>query len=120
MFKRGQIPWNKGLKGFGKWSKTKGFKFSEETKNRMKLSAKRGIKNHMWKGNKVGKLAIHHWLERNFGKLRKCEICGDVNAKHYDWANKDHKYKRKRKDYLRLCRSCHRKYDYKFNNYKPK
>ena len=37
----GKIPWNKGLEGFGKWSKTKGMKFgprSEEVKKRISES----------------------------------------------------------------------------------
>jgi len=32
--------WNKGLKGFGKWSKNKGMKFSEETKRKLSIMRK--------------------------------------------------------------------------------
>lgn len=49
--KKGKSSWNKGLKGYGKWSKTKGLKFSEETKKKMSESAKRnGNKPPSWKG----------------------------------------------------------------------
>jgi hypothetical protein len=120
--KKGTIPWNKGLKGFGSWPKTiKGSHLSEEHKEKIRLHAKRGKDNYIWKGDMAGKVSKHMWLNRNFGKEKSCEICKtkDTN-KTYDWANKDHKYSRIRTDYMRICRSCHRKYDYKNNGYKTK
>ena len=71
----------------------------------------KGKKHHSWKGNKIGYWGIHRWLRQNFGpaKENKCEHC---DRQALDWANKDHKYKRDRKDYIPLCRSCHLKYDY--------
>ena len=60
----------------------------------------------------VGKSAVHYWMNVNFGKPKKCDNCGTTDEnKVYEWANKDHKYRRKRGDFKRLCRSCHRKYD---------
>ena len=71
-------------------------------------------KNHgQWKGNKVGIKALHRWVINHKGRPKQCDQCQTTNKKVYDWANKDHKYKRDLSDYIRLCRSCHRKYDYK-------
>lgn len=72
----------------------------------------RGEKSWAWKGNNVGKAALHNWVEKQLGKPRKCEHCGTVEAKQFDWANKSQKYKRDISDWMRLCRSCHAKYDY--------
>lgn len=71
-----------------------------------------GSLNPSWKGDKVGYYGIHAWLYRERGKPRKCEHCGSEKKKKYEWCNVDHKYKRDMKDWMRLCTSCHRKYDY--------
>ena len=60
-------------------------------------------------------VAIHQWVVREKGNPNKCEHCGTEEAKRFDWANIDHKYKRDLDDYIRLCVKCHRKYD-KENN----
>lgn len=92
----------------------KGKKLTEEHKNKIK-----GDKNPNWKGDNASNVAIHAWLVRILGKAseHKCEHC-PKQAKH--WANKKHDYKRILKDYMALCISCHRIYDYKYNNYNPK
>ena len=60
---------------------------------------------------------IHLWIVRKLGKPKKCEHCKTTDEnKTYDWSNKDHKYSRDPKDWQRLCRSCHCKYDFKYNN----
>jgi len=59
--------------------------------------------------------AIHQWVVREKGNPSKCEHCKTTEAKRFDWANTDHKYKRNLDDYIRLCVKCHRKYD-KENN----
>lgn len=69
-------------------------------------------KSWAWKGDSVGRSALHNWVERHKGKPRKCEHCGTTEAKQYDWANISQKYKRELDDFKRLCRSCHAKYDY--------
>ena len=71
--------------------------------------------HHQWKGEKASYGAKHSWIYRNRGKPNICEVCGDKTKKFYDWANIDHKYKRNLNDYIRMCRSCHRKHDYKNN-----
>lgn len=77
-----------------------------------------GNNNPIWKGEKAGKDAMHDWVKRWKGYPKKCEMCGTEEAKTYDWANIDHSYKRILEDYIRMCRSCHRKFDIKNNNYK--
>jgi hypothetical protein len=77
---------------------------------------KTGNKNPSWKGEMVTINALHNWIRKNFGRAIKCERCGCVENKRYDWSNKDHKYSRNRKDWQMMCRGCHQKYDYKFLN----
>lgn len=71
----------------------------------------RGEKNPMWKGAKAGYTSIHCWLYIHLGKPRKCEHCGTLSAKKFEWANISKKYIRDASDWIRLCTSCHRKYD---------
>ena len=71
-----------------------------------------GEKNWLWKGDGAGYVAIHNWERRQLGSPQKCEWCGIDEKKRYEWANKDHTYKRDVKDWIRLCHMCHRLYDY--------
>ena len=73
-----------------------------------------------WKGNSVGKTALHNWVERQLGKPRKCDHCNSTKAKKYEWANKTQQYKRKLSDWVRLCTKCHAKYDYPIRHKKWK
>lgn len=70
-----------------------------------------GENNPNWKGDEAGYFSIHSWLNVHFGKPRICEHCGNKKAKRYEWANISKSYKRERTDWLRLCTSCHHKYD---------
>ena len=72
-----------------------------------------GDRSWAWKGEKAGISAIHRWVEKNLGKPEKCEYCKEIKAKIYEWANISQKYKRELKDWIRLCRKCHAKFDYK-------
>lgn len=98
------------------------------TKESRKLSAKNntgrflGENSFSWKGDDVGKRAVHHWVVKNLGKPDTCEHCGkkELRSRFINWANKDHKYKRRINDWLRLCVKCHRQYDIKNNNWKRK
>lgn len=56
--------------------------------------------------------AIHDWVERHFGKPKKCEFCKTESSRIYQWANKSGKYMRVLNDWLRLCPKCHQRYDY--------
>jgi hypothetical protein len=55
---------------------------------------------------------MHVWVARWKVKPSLCEHCGTTKSKKYEWANIDHKYRRVLDDYIRLCTSCHRNYDY--------
>ena len=89
-FKKGHAPWNKGLRSFV-----------------------RGARNGMWKGDGVGYIPLHLWVGRELGKSGTCEHCdkSGLSGAKIHWANKDHKYRRNLKDWLRLCSSCHKIYD---------
>ena len=115
-FKKGQTSWNKGKS------------CSDETKlkislaNKGKISPNKGKRmdwmigenNKNWKGDKVGYISLHSWVKRWLIDPKKCEYCN--STKNLDWANKSHEYKRDLADWLRLCRSCHKKYDLSFLN----
>lgn len=107
--------------GIGVWNKRKfcSPKCSSDARNGVKypqMSIDRmNEKNPVWKGIHAGKQSIHGWIERKLGMPKYCEHCKTTKAKTYDWSNKDHKYSRRFTDWQRLCRSCHLKYDYKFN-----
>lgn len=56
---------------------------------------------------------LHARIRAKHGKANRCEFCFDKNAKRYEWAlKKGRDYSDNRSDYLELCVSCHRKYDY--------
>lgn len=58
--------------------------------------------------------AAHDWLHKNFGKADRCDMRGCANIpKRFEWAlKKGFIYQKKRKAFLMLCVSCHRKYDF--------
>ena len=70
-----------------------------------------GSENPNWKGDDVGYQSLHDWVERSLGKTKLCENCKRTDRKKYEWANKSGEYERDLKDWIRLCTSCHRKYD---------
>ena len=69
-------------------------------------------KANAYKGDKVGYVGLHDWVQSRLGKPRKCEHCKTEKAKKFEWANISRKYKRDLSDWIRLCTSCHRLYDY--------
>jgi len=76
-------------------------------------------KHFMWKGNRASYRTIHQWLERHYIKKGICEHCG-LHTKT-DWANKTGNYERLiRDDWIELCRSCHKAYDFKYKIKNPK
>lgn len=68
-------------------------------------------KHFAWKGDNVGRTALHDWVKSRLGSPSKCEHCSSTTAKRFEWANKSHKYKRELTDWLRLCTKCHYDYD---------
>ena len=78
-------------------------------------------KNHpSWVGNSITYKGLHNWLINKFGKATKCEISNCKNiSKKFDWALKKNRlYVRNIKNFLQLCRSCHKRYDFNENNIK--
>jgi len=94
---KGKIPWNKGL--------------TKETDDRVKKYAENisGHLNCKWKGDDAKYQAIHKWIRGAFEPLDRCEVCGSL--RHVQWANRNYKYRRVRKDWMMLCASCHSRYD---------
>lgn len=70
-------------------------------------------KSARWMGDEVGYVGIHDWVRRWKGTPMTCESCGKTGLKSQQihWANIDHKYRRVLDDYIRLCSSCHKKFD---------
>ena len=88
----------------------------KRTKTHIKAQADsiRGAKSYRWIGDKIGYTGIHTWLRREFGKADRCENkkCSAV-SKNFNWAlRKGYRYERRRGNFIRLCRSCHLKYDF--------
>ena len=126
-WKKGCIPWNKGKKLSEQHRKNLSLSHigNKPTKEAIKkmVDKTKGVNHWNWKGGKVGYDALHTWLVREFGKAYKCEMKGCIyprnnargelmkNPKRYEWANITGKYLRKRKDWMMMCPSCHRKYD---------
>lgn len=77
-----------------------------------KKTRPKGDKSWAWKGDSVGKQALHNWVEKHLGKPQKCEHCKMTDCKKYEWANKSNKYRRDLSDWIRLCSKCHAKFDY--------
>lgn len=109
--KRGQISWNKGKRGLQiAWNKgTKGV--MKPNLGSFKKGEFLNEKHPQWKGDQVGYQALHDWIKRNLGKPQACKHCNTTIAKRFEWANISGKYKRDINDFMRLCTSCHHRYD---------
>ncbi|QHB37302.1 HNH endonuclease [Gordonia phage Gudmit] len=70
----------------------------------------RGEKNHMWRGDAANYQALHLRVESARGKPSRCARCWTTTPGRYEWANRTGKYE-DINDYVRLCVSCHRRYD---------
>ena len=107
----------------------KGKKFTDEHKQKLS-EAKKGNKYCLGRKlkdstkQKIGKAnlkdnaghdALHFWVIKRKGKAS--EYLCTCGKQAYEWSNKDHSYKRNLDDYQALCRSCHRKWDVKYNGY---
>lgn len=85
---------------------------------RMQIPRRRSVKrsqageaNNAWRGDDASYTAKHARVYRQRGQPMFCSVCGTTDAaKAYDWANVSGNYNDP-KDYARMCRSCHRKFD---------
>lgn len=86
---------------------------------KQKITARQTNEKHfMWKGDNASYRSQHIWLERHYQKTGICQNCGGSGKT--DWANKSGNYNRlDRSDWIELCRTCHKNYDFKYNIRKP-
>ncbi len=60
-------------------------------------------------------IEVHRRISRKYGKANKCSnpVCSYKNPKRFHWALiKGRSYSLDIKDYMELCPSCHKKYDF--------
>lgn len=58
--------------------------------------------------------ALHYCIGKKWGRDSVCEHCPRTEGTRFDWANVSGEYREHdRSDWLRLCRYCHLKLDYK-------
>lgn len=94
------------------WYATKlGVPQSAETIEKRKAALGSGESHHSWKGDKVGYDGLHKWVESKLGRPSHCLFCGSTGEQRYEWANISYEYKRDISDWMRLCTTCHRRYD---------
>lgn len=62
----------------------------------------------------VGKSRVHQWMRDKYGTPKICDTKNCQSASiWFDWALiHGKKYERKRANFKRLCRTCHRRYDF--------
>ena len=114
-----RIAWNKGMKR-GDHPSLKEMGFKKGKKNPMKKKEVREKVSRILKKRCKRRTIydirttslIHRQVERVLGKPKICENCGDTTKNKYDWANISGLYKDDITDYIRLCISCHRLYDF--------
>jgi len=108
--------WNKGIVGYSieyPQNRKPKVRLSIEHVENIKKAVPRGAGHSSWKGDKVGYASLHEWVVKTLGRPSYCEHCDTKTAKRFEWANRSHTYKRVNTDWIRLCTSCHRKYDLK-------
>ena len=110
---KGRIPWNKGMKAkddiriarfieAGHKAKkppvwNKGLRYGKS--NWFRLVDKNGYRN------------LHKQIQKLYGKPMICDECQTTKKKIYHWANISGKYLKERKDWIRLCPTCHMRMD---------
>jgi hypothetical protein len=110
-FKKGNKPWNTGLKGLGickapPMAIKKGEHRSVYTEFTTYSSI--GSSNAKWKGDSVGYFGLHTWIRRRLGDEKRCQECGTDKYKRYHYHNIDGLYKRNLIDWILLCPKCHK------------
>ena len=136
---KGNIPWNKGLKGVqisankGKhfnikhekqfkkgmipWNKNlKGIHLSPNSEFKKGIIPKNsfifGKGTQKFKGSLSEYKQLHYQINRELGKPEVCSNCkGIFDGKKIHWANKSREYKKDLLDWIALCSKCHYQYD---------
>jgi hypothetical protein len=85
---------------------------SETVAKRRETLIQNSTKRKDWKGDDVGYRGLHERIKTRLGKPNKCSHCGTTAKSMYHWANVSGEYKMDLKDWIRLCVSCHKKFDY--------
>lgn len=70
-----------------------------------------------WKGENIGYGRKHEWLTQTYGQPTPCDYCGVEGKQNRHWSVewaliKGKQYERKRENFMKLCISCHRRYDF--------
>jgi len=119
-YKKGYVPWNKGIKWSPKLRKI--MLAGHRTKEyRQKMSLMRtgegnpmfGIRGELspfWKGDRVSYSGLHKWVAKEMGRPTQCSLC-KRRSRHIDWANRTGLYLRETSDWFAVCRRCHRIHD---------
>lgn len=84
-------------------------------KRRENIGTVYGKKHGRWKGNNVDIITMHVWLSSWYNKLNICQniYCETKDIKRTEFAKlKGKKYIKDINNYVELCTSCHRKYDF--------
>jgi len=68
-----------------------------------------GSNNGNWKGDNVGRCALHEWATKYKPKPKLCQECNERTP--YDMSNVTGRYLRELSDWEWLCRRCHMKKD---------
>jgi len=118
----------KGVKGFQKgnqsWKNWKsrpdysgknnpnyGNKYSAEVRKKISENTPNKGSNHKdWKGDNVGKAALHDYIKRYFPKPKN-SICKRCHGNKFLELSNNGRYSRDLDDWEWICRGCHRKKD---------
>ena len=74
-----------------------------------------GIANSSWKGSTASYAAFHYRVQAKRGKPNICSMCETTVAKRFEWASMTGNYANVY-DYVRLCKSCHSRFDNVYAN----
>jgi hypothetical protein len=85
-------------------TRKKGWHHSKEWKQRMSERMS-GKNNPAWKGDAVGRVALHEFVGNRKPKPNMCESCHETTPR--DLHNTPGTYKRNLEDWVWLCRRCH-------------
>lgn len=79
---------------------------------KIRVNARYGKDNYMWKGAEAKYPAIHAYIKRHIGTTKKCVICGKTALEsRIELSNKDHKWSRNLSDWEWRCHVHHQQYE---------